>query len=454
MATNAIVPPQSNNEEEIRRWREELCTILNETKETAESGGSSSTPFTADTPETPTGISATGGFGVIVIAWTAASYTGHSYTEIWASTTDDIGTATPVGSSFTNTFTHPIASPATSTVYYYWIRHINANYEGGAFSAASVNATVDNSATYSLELLVGSLGYDQFAPGTVPIRNVDPLPTLPDADYPVGSVVFLTTDGKLYRNVSNIWNKDVDGADLTANSIVAGKIAAGAIVADAVGTNEIIASAANIGNGVITSAKIGTGEIKTANIADANITNAKIDRASANKLVVVTADIADANITSAKIANLAVDSAKIANAAITEAKIGSAAITEAKIGSLAVSTLKIQDNAVTVSVGASGSSGTNVTLDSLGQPVMVISSVTFAGFDYSGATNHTWSITIQRDTTTIKTYSGVVWGEVDINIPAQKYDVPATGNRTYTITGTNSSSASMSVELLCVGLKK
>lgn len=87
----------------------------------------------------------------------------------------------------------------------------------------------------------GSIEIDSFASGLRPVAIVATLPTLPDGDYPAGSVVLLTTDSKLYRNVADEWMRNVDGADLNplsvkadaieANAITAGKIEAGAISA-------------------------------------------------------------------------------------------------------------------------------------------------------------------------------------------------------------------------------
>lgn len=371
MADNTLAPPMTDDAEELRRWREEVCAFINGDQT---SSSSSTTPFVADTPTVPTGLAATGGFGIIVLVWDTATYTGHSHTEIWHSTTDDAGTASPIGTSITNTYTHPLSDPATSVTHYYWARHINKNGESSSLTVLSVSGTADTSATYALEVLVGQLGYDQFAPGTVPIRVVDPLPNLPDADYPIDTIVYLSSDGKLYSNVANVW--EAYTSDVADNSITAGKIAAGAIVADKIGSNEIITQAANIGNGVITSAKIGTGEIKTANIEDASINNVKIANGAVGSI-----NIVDGAVTTAKIGTAAITEAKIGTAAVTNAKIGNAAITTAKINDLAVQTAKIDDDAVTVPVNAYTAASTAVgntevilqsaSLDSQGQPVEI-----------------------------------------------------------------------------------
>ena len=50
----------------------------------------------------------------------------------------------------------------------------------------------------------------KLAANLVPPEVVTSLPALPDANYPIGMIVFLTTDGKLYRNYNNAWTSAVD----------------------------------------------------------------------------------------------------------------------------------------------------------------------------------------------------------------------------------------------------
>lgn len=102
----------------------------------------------------------------------------------------------------------------------------------------------------------GSMEGGRIKPGTIvtaaafaatlkPPEVVSALPSLPSANYPVGRLVVLTTDGKLYRNVSNSWNKAVDGADvINANLIIAGSVVAGAI-----GTSQLFAGEILLGQG-------------------------------------------------------------------------------------------------------------------------------------------------------------------------------------------------------------
>jgi len=118
---------------------------------------------------------------------------------------------------------------------------------------------------------------DDFGTNVRPVQLISSNPGLPNGTYPVGSVIFNTTDGKLYRNLANVWTAAVPTSDLSgtiaagqiaanavtagtiaANAVTAGTIAAGVVTATTVGANQIIASSANIANAVITNAHIVT----------------------------------------------------------------------------------------------------------------------------------------------------------------------------------------------------
>lgn len=98
----------------------------------------------------------------------------------------------------------------------------------------------------------GVVDVASFASTIRPPQVVDALPTLPDTDYPQGSLVFLTTDEKLYRNTDgSTWSVEVDGEDIVANSITAGQIAAAAIGTDELAADAVIANVANVGDTVL-----------------------------------------------------------------------------------------------------------------------------------------------------------------------------------------------------------
>lgn len=103
-------------------------------------------------------------------------------------------------------------------------------------------------------IIPGSLSITPFADEVRPVAIVDTLPTLPDAAYPDGSVVVLTTDHKLYRNDAGTWTKAVDGADLVADSVTAGAISAGAVGASEIAAGAVTAD--ELAAGAVTAGKL------------------------------------------------------------------------------------------------------------------------------------------------------------------------------------------------------
>lgn len=99
-----------------------------------------------------------------------------------------------------------------------------------------------------------TLPADIFAPGTTFIPIVDVLPTLPDSVYPQGTVVFLTTDNKLYRSTGSIWTTIVDAVDLAVDSVTTNAIVAGAVTAAKITVSQLSAISADVG--ILTAGKI------------------------------------------------------------------------------------------------------------------------------------------------------------------------------------------------------
>ena len=104
-------------------------------------------------------------------------------------------------------------------------------------------------------------------------KVVNSLPSLPDEEYPPGRYVFLTSDRKIYKNIDNTWQSDLDATD----QLIVGAVQAGAIGADEVAANELYAKHINTDELLVE---------KSAQIADATITDAKIDSLSGNKIEV------------------------------------------------------------------------------------------------------------------------------------------------------------------------
>lgn len=97
--------------------------------------------------------------------------------------------------------------------------------DGNTSSALAQPAAQTESGTLDGSIVTpGTLPLPAFPTSFRPIPILGTLPTLPSSDYPVGSVVFLTTDDKLYRNDDGVWTKAVDGSDLIVSSVTADKM--------------------------------------------------------------------------------------------------------------------------------------------------------------------------------------------------------------------------------------
>lgn len=193
-----------------------------------------------------------------------------------------------------------------------------------------------------------------FALGIIPPRVVDTLPSLPDADFVEGSLAFLTTDGKLYRNVADAWSAEVDGADVVGAVALAVE-AATAALADAV-------AAAGI-----------TGQITGTQIADDAITTPKIFAGA-----VTTAELAALTILAGNIAAGAIETAKLAAGSVTAAKIEALTITAAQLAADSVIAGKIAAAAVSSDEIAAGSINT----DHLRVGSRGIGAISNPGFEY------------------------------------------------------------------------
>lgn len=83
--------------------------------------------------------------------------------------------------------------------------------------------------TASVQGVLNNLG--NYPTDKRPVVVASGLPSLPDSNYPTGALLFNTTDGKMYRNVSGTWTKTTDPADLVAGTLAAGVVYAGTVYA-------------------------------------------------------------------------------------------------------------------------------------------------------------------------------------------------------------------------------
>ena len=109
---------------------------------------------TGDTPTVPTGVSASGAFQNILVAWDRATYRGHSHTEIWVNTSDTFGTKTFLGSAAATVFSHQVGNGQTR---YYWLRNVSADGQKSGFH--SING-VSASTAIDVGAVMQALGED------------------------------------------------------------------------------------------------------------------------------------------------------------------------------------------------------------------------------------------------------------------------------------------------------
>lgn len=76
-----------------------------------------------DFPSKPLNFKATGGFGSVLLEWDMPNYRGHSLTEIWRGTEDDLADAVLVATTPGQVYGDPV-DPGWSG--FYWIRFVNA----------------------------------------------------------------------------------------------------------------------------------------------------------------------------------------------------------------------------------------------------------------------------------------------------------------------------------------
>jgi len=219
-------------------------------------------------PGVPTSITATGGFQQIELNWTNPSADDLDYIEIFESATDNVAAASSVAKVKSDVFTR--TNLPNNATRYYFLRAVDRSNNASGF-AASVYATtgfvgmddlsqavqdefaagnafgIEPVSTLSgvtgdhvgqIKLLTttdtlyvwtgsawstdvftasnvdpGSITAASFASGIEPVSVVSSLPTV--SGYTGPNIVFLTTDGKLYRLTGGAWTANVPTSDIT-----------------------------------------------------------------------------------------------------------------------------------------------------------------------------------------------------------------------------------------------
>lgn len=272
------------------------------------------------TPPTPTNLTANGAFGVIILSWDDPGYSDLAYTEVWRSSSNDLGVATRIGTSRTTLYTDDVG---TGSEYYYWIRHVSIADVEGAYNAGASSGTYGATA-HSFDYVMDALIIPWKASTAYVLDDyIRPTP------FNVGSYWFKCTTAGTTGGTEPDWST-ITGVGQTKSD--------GTVVWTSVATQAV-------------EAPFLIGEV-----------------GGTPKVVISDTHIRDAAITNAKIANLAVDTAKIANLAVDTAQIANAAVTNAKINDLAANKITVGDLGAAITTGAGGlirskSSGYRVEID-------------------------------------------------------------------------------------------
>lgn len=371
-------------------------------------------------PTTPSNLAASALYKAIDIRWTNPADQDLDYVEIWENTVDNLITASLVGTSASTNFIR--ANLANNVTRYYWVRAVDLSLNksdytnsvnattlliepndfndavndlfqeagafgiepvdnlpaGGAFDGQIVllksdltlyrwDATAeewDTELYTASSLTAGSITLPNFASGIEPVGIVDTLPTVSGYEGP--TVVFLTSDNKLYRFTGSAWTslvstQDLDGelgaglfsddlrpvervaslpvTDLTQGRIVMLTTDNKLYRYDGSAWTSDIAAADVVGQ--MNGSQIADGAISTTKITDDAITAPKV---AANAIA---ADSIQANaVTAAKITTGAISADKIASNAVTAAKLAADSVIAGKIAAAAINASSLFVNGV------------------------------------------------------------------------------------------------------------
>jgi len=176
-------------------------------------------------PTAPSSLSVVAALGGFDIAWSAGPDADYAWTELWEATSNDRATATKLGNVAGNRYGRNGVAAAVDR--WYWVRHVD--------TSGNVSGWYPSSAT------AGATGTTLSAAGGIPaVTDASTITDTPGTPPPGGDAywaVYSNADGKLWRwvSASGAYTKAADGADISAGSIAADRLAAanlGAIRAD------------------------------------------------------------------------------------------------------------------------------------------------------------------------------------------------------------------------------
>lgn len=109
----------------------------------------------AGVPPAPTGFEGDGAFANIILSWDDPPYSNHSYTEVWRSSANNLGTAKLIGMAAGSVYVDNVGGQAK---YYYWIRFVSTTGVKGPYNGTNgLLAETSPDPGFLLDLLTGQL---------------------------------------------------------------------------------------------------------------------------------------------------------------------------------------------------------------------------------------------------------------------------------------------------------
>ena len=239
-------------------------------------------------PNAPTSLAANGASKFIEITWVNPADRDLRHVEVWENSSNNLGTATFIGSSSSSGF---IRGNLTNGIQrYYWVRAVDFSDNKSAF-VGSVNATTLFVQPGDFSSAVDDLFTEAERFNVKPVQS---LPTSGDAD---GQLVLLLPDITLYRwdATASAWETEVF-ADTADNSITSDKIATDAVISDKILAGSIITS--KLATGAVTANEILANTISANEIASDYVYAGTLTAAQVNAVNINADEMSTGTITS------------------------------------------------------------------------------------------------------------------------------------------------------------
>jgi hypothetical protein len=215
-------------------------------------------------PPAPTSLTVNGGYRQITLDWVASAENDIAWYEVYEGPDNVRAHSTKIGQVNATHYLRPGLN--LSDTRFYWIRaqDTSGNFsaylgpgnattnavDAGDITGQIVNTQIQNAAIDGSKLANSIIDYSKMASGYGIAASVNALPAVGSPLRYAGSLVLLTSNAKLYRwdSVGNAWTVATDGADITANSIVANALVAGIITSPYLAAGAVTADKLFIGD--------------------------------------------------------------------------------------------------------------------------------------------------------------------------------------------------------------